>query len=61
MIFNFSIVSHFFWLIEFNCIVSISYKIIPYYVYYCYILIVLSTWGRKWQPMEDVKGMWYTE
>ena len=18
----------------------------------------LSTWGRKWQPMEDVKGMW---
>ena len=23
--------------------------------------IVLSTWGRKWQPMEDVKGMWYTE
>ena len=22
---------------------------------------VLSTWGRKWQPMEDVKGMWYTE
>ena len=18
-------------------------------------------WGRKWQPMEDVKGMWYTE
>ena len=19
------------------------------------------TWGRKWQPMEDVKGMWYTE
>ena len=17
--------------------------------------------GRKWQPMEDVKGMWYTE
>ena len=24
-------------------------------------VIVLSTWGRKWQPMEDVKGMWYTE
>ena len=22
--------------------------------------IVLSTWGRKWQPMEDVKGMWCT-
>ena len=22
---------------------------------------VLSTWGCKWQPMEDVKGMWYTE
>ena len=21
----------------------------------------LSTWGRKWQPMKDVKGMWYTE
>ena len=21
----------------------------------------LSTWGRKWQLMEDVKGMWYTE
>ena len=21
----------------------------------------LSTWGRKWQPMEDVNGMWYTE
>ena len=21
----------------------------------------LSTWGRKWQPMEVVKGMWYTE
>ena len=19
------------------------------------------TWGRTWQPMEDVKGMWYTE
>ena len=24
-------------------------------------VVVLSTWGRKWQPMEDVKGMWYTE
>ena len=23
--------------------------------------IVLSTWGLKWQPMEDEKGMWYTE
>ena len=23
--------------------------------------IVLSTYGRKWQLMEDVKGMWYTE
>ena len=23
--------------------------------------IVLSTWGRKWQPMEDLTGMWYTE
>ena len=22
---------------------------------------VLSTFGRKWQLMEDVKGMWYTE
>ena len=22
---------------------------------------VLSTWCRKWQLMEDVKGMWYTE
>ena len=21
----------------------------------------LSTWGRKWQLMEDVEGMWYTE
>ena len=21
----------------------------------------LSTWGRKWQPMEDVKVMWCTE
>ena len=21
----------------------------------------LSTWGRKWQLMNDVKGMWYTE
>ena len=21
----------------------------------------LSTWGRKWQPMEDMKGMWYRE
>ena len=21
----------------------------------------LCTWGRKWQLMEDVKGMWYTE
>ena len=21
----------------------------------------LSTWGRKWQLMDDVKGMWYTE
>ena len=20
-----------------------------------------STWGRKWKPMEDVKGMWFTE
>ena len=25
------------------------------------LLLVLSPWGRKWQPMEDVKGMWYTE
>ena len=23
--------------------------------------IVLSTWDRKWQLMEDEKGMWYTE
>ena len=23
--------------------------------------IVLSTWDRKWQLMEDVKGMWYSE
>ena len=23
--------------------------------------IILSTWGRKWQLMEDVKGMWYTK
>ena len=23
--------------------------------------IVLSTCCRMWQPMEDVKGMWYTE
>ena len=23
--------------------------------------IVLSTWGHKWQPMEDMKGMWYTK
>ena len=23
--------------------------------------IVLSTWGRKWQPMKDVKVMWCTE
>ena len=23
--------------------------------------IVLSTWGCKWQLMEDVHGMWYTE
>ena len=21
----------------------------------------LSTWGGKWQPMEDVKRMWYEE
>ena len=21
----------------------------------------LSTWGSKWQRMEVVKGMWYTE
>ena len=21
----------------------------------------LSSWGRKWHLMEDVKGMWYTE
>ena len=21
----------------------------------------LSTWGCRWQLMEDVKGMWYTE
>ena len=20
-----------------------------------------STWSRKWQLMEDVRGMWYTE
>ena len=20
--------------------------------------IVVSTWGRKWQLMDDVKGMW---
>ena len=20
---------------------------------------VLSTWGHKWQQMEDVKGMWF--
>ena len=26
-----------------------------------FIASLLSTWGRKWQPMEDVKGMWYTE
>ena len=24
-------------------------------------VIVLSTWDRKWQLMEDVTGMWYTE
>ena len=24
-------------------------------------VIVLSTWGRTWQPMEDVKGMWCRE
>ena len=24
-------------------------------------LVILSTWGRKWQPMEDVKGIWCTE
>ena len=24
----------------------------------CFVLI---TWGCKWQLMEDVKGMWYTE
>ena len=24
-------------------------------------VIVLSIWGRKWQLMEDVKRMWYTE
>ena len=24
-------------------------------------VIVLSTWDRNWQLMEDVKGMWYTE
>ena len=23
--------------------------------------IVLSTWGLKWQLMEDVKGMWYVK
>ena len=23
--------------------------------------VVLSTWGLKWQLMEDVKEMWYTE
>ena len=23
------------------------------------VCVVLSTWGRKWQLMEDVKGMWY--
>ena len=22
---------------------------------------VLSTWGRKWQLIEDVKGIWYNE
>ena len=24
-------------------------------------VMVLSTWGREWQPMEYVKGMWCTE
>ena len=24
-------------------------------------VIVLSICGRKWQPMGDVNGMWYTE
>ena len=24
-------------------------------------VIVLSTWGRKWRLMDDVKGMLYTE
>ena len=23
--------------------------------------VVLCTWSRKWQQMDDVKGMWYTE
>ena len=23
--------------------------------------VVLSTWGRKWQLIEDVNGMWYTQ
>ena len=37
------------------------------YVIRCRIMIrwskriVSSTWDRKWQQMEDVEGMWYTE
>ena len=27
----------------------------------CIKCIVLSTWGRKWQLIEDLEGMWYTE
>ena len=25
------------------------------------VFVFLSPWGRKWQQMEYVKGMWYTE
>ena len=36
MIFHFSVEVHFvFLLMEFHCNISIYYKILPYYVYYC--------------------------
>ena len=31
------------------------------YSLYYLLRFCLSTWARKWQPMEDVKGMWCIE
>ena len=46
-----------------SALVSLNTKLIECIIFAPYELfnVVLSTWGRKWQPMEDVKGTWYTE